>query len=90
MTPYRKNLVAAVTIWTLAMSMGIAFVYVSAWFALPFILIILLANQVTKRITCPNCGTPITHVEKGVFGWRTAYIALYSKKCQQCGWELNR
>ena len=89
-TPFRKNRIAFVGIMAIALLTGLGSLYISEWFAIPFLLIIVFAHRVTNRITCPSCGTPIAHIGKGAFGVHQPWIALYSKKCEKCGADLDK
>lgn len=90
MTPYRKNLLAWALIFVLAMSMAAAAQYLSKWFVVLFFLVIFMAHRILNRITCPNCGTPVTHVGKGALGGFHTLAAFYRTKCEKCGWDLNK
>jgi len=90
MTPYKKNLWAWAVFMALAFSMGLGGMYLSNWFIVPFFGVVLSAHIFFNRITCPNCGTPVTYVDdKPMPGFRV-YKTFFRTKCPVCGWDLNK
>lgn len=88
MTAYKKNLLAWLCIMVSALSMGLASMYVSNWFLIPFFGIIYTCRFYLQRISCPNCGTPVTY--QGTFGGFRIQGGFIRRKCQQCGWDLDK
>ena len=88
MTAYKKNLLAWACIMALGFASGLAALYTSNWFVVPFVAIIYSAQFVVERITCPNCGTPVTY-QGNIAGFRIRG-GFFRKKCQQCGWDLGK
>lgn len=88
MSTLRKNILA----WLGIMVFGVLFIalalYVSIWFAIPFLAIVAGSNLVLQKIVCPNCGMPVTYQGEsrgvGIFG------GFIRRKCQNCGWDLGK
>ncbi len=87
MTAYKKNLLAWACIMGIGLSSILAALYISNWFIEPFIAVICGAQFVVERITCPNCGTPVTY--QGSIGGFRVRGGFIRSKCQQCGWDLD-
>lgn len=88
MTAYRKNVVT----WLCFMAVGLSFIlgmlYVTEWFVIPFFILVASSYYIFNKITCPNCGTPVTYQGKlANFRIKGGFIR---KKCQQCGWDLRK
>lgn len=88
MTAYKKNILAWVCITGSVLSMGLAGLYVSNWFIVPFFVVIYSAQFFLEKITCPNCVTPVTY--QGTFAGFHVRGGFIRKKCQQCGWDLDK
>ena len=88
MTAYKKNLLAWSCIMGAELLIIVAILYVSSWFLVPFFIIIYNARYVLYRITCPNCGTPVTY-QGTIAGFRIQGGFIH-KKCQECGWDLDK
>ena len=90
MTGYRKNLL----VWSCIMCLGLlsilAALYLSNWFLVLFALVVCTGHIFLKKITCPNCETPITYEGDGIlFGVRIP-TDFFRKKCANCGWDLDK
>jgi ribosomal protein S27AE len=70
------------------LTLSLLSLYVSNWFLLPFFALIFSAQFLLKRIVCPNCGTPVTY--QGTFAGFRVQGGFIRKKCQQCGWDLDK
>jgi hypothetical protein len=90
MTAYKKNLLAWACIMVSAFSIGCAALYISNWFLIPFAIIIYTANFFLKKITCPNCETPVTYEGEGAFSSIRIPSAFFRTKCANCGWDLDK
>jgi len=88
MTAYRRNIVAWVCIIALELLIGISAIYISNWFIVPFLIIIYTIQFILERITCPNCGTPVTY--QGTIAGIRVRGGFIRKRCQQCGWDLDK
>ena len=88
MTAYRKNLLAWAIIMLIGLSLIISALYISGWFLVPFFLFIYVPQFFLNRITCPNCGTPVTY--QGTFSGIRIRGGFVRKKCQECGWDLDK
>jgi hypothetical protein len=88
MSAYNKGLVAWALIMAIALALGVAAMEVSSWFIVPFLIFIYIPQFFLNRITCPNCGTPITY-KATAFGVQSTGGFLRSK-CQACGWDLTK
>src|SRR5512135_2629666 len=88
MTPYRKNIRA----WIIIMSIGFILILsaldVSSWFFVPFAIFTYIPQFFLNRITCPNCGTPVTY--QGTFCGLRIKGGFIHKNCQECGWDLDK
>jgi hypothetical protein len=69
MSPYRQNLLTWVCIITVECIIGLMAMYLSKWFAVPFLVLIFVIPRVLKGIVCPKCGTPVTY-QGAFFGVR--------------------
>jgi hypothetical protein len=67
--------------------MGIGILYVSEWFIAPFFMVIAGAYFFLHRITCPNCGTPVTF--QGVYAGIRIQGGWIRQRCQECGWDIR-
>ena len=87
MAPYTKNVLA----WSAIMSLGLAAIlaslYVSNWFLLALAAVVYGSQFVLKRITCPQCGTPVTY--QGTVVGVAVHGGFIRKQCQACGWNLK-
>jgi hypothetical protein len=85
----RKRVLAA---WAFIMIVELAILlmalYVSTWFAVPFLAAVFVIPSVLKRIVCPKCGTPVTY-QGTLYGIRIQG-GFIRRKCQQCGWDLDK
>jgi hypothetical protein len=61
MTAYKQNQLRWGCIMTVALTMGLLALYLSAWFAVPFLALVFVIPFVLKGIICPKCGTPVTY-----------------------------
>jgi hypothetical protein len=69
------------------LTIGLLALYLSAWFAVPFLALVFFMPFVLKGIICPKCGTPVTY--QGTFFGVQVQGGFIHKNCQQCGWDLN-
>jgi hypothetical protein len=46
---------------TVELTIGLLALYLSAWFAVPFLALVFVIPIVLKGIICPKCGTPVTY-----------------------------
>ena len=67
---------------------GLAIIYVSSWFVVPFFSLIFFFRYIFGGIKCPNCGTPVTY-QGAAFGFRIS-AGFVRRKCQECGWDLDK
>ena len=70
------------------LTLGAMGLYLWKWFLVPFFVLIFVIPFVLKRITCPNCGTPVTY--QGTFAGMRVQGGFIRRKCQQCGWDLDK
>ena len=87
MTAYRQNQLAWACIMIVELTIGLLALYLSNWFAVPFLALVFAIPLVVKRIVCPKCGTPVIY-QGTLFGFRVQG-GFIRKKCQECGWDLN-
>ena len=66
---------------------GIFFLYVSAWFSIPFFSVVFGTYFALKRIVCPNCGVSVLY--KGSLMGMTIEAGFIRKRCQKCGYDLT-
>lgn len=91
MTIYKKNLLAWAVVMTSGLSSGIAALYLSNWFFVPFITIAYSAHLFFNRITCPSCGEPATFVSgRGPEAGLRILSGIFQKKCQNCGADMDK
>jgi len=88
MTAYKKNWLAWVCIMAIGLLLVWAALEVSNWFVLPFALFIYIPQFFLERITCPNCGTPVTY--QGTIAGKRIRGGWIRKNCQECGWDLDK
>jgi len=88
MTAYKKNLLAWALIMAVGVALGLAAVYVTSWFLVPFFAVVVSVRFVLNRITCPNCGTPVTY--QGEFRGIAIWGGFIRRHCQKCGFDLNQ
>jgi hypothetical protein len=89
MTPYKKKLLAWFCVMVLALSMGILLVYVSVWFVLPFFGIVFSGHLFLKKISCPQCGEPLTYAGENPLVSGQVLSSIFSKNCLRCGSYLD-
>jgi hypothetical protein len=87
MTAYRRNRLTWACIVVVELTIGLLTLYLSKWFAVPFLALAFLLPLMLKGIICPKCGTPVTY--QGTFFGARVQGGFIRKKCQQCGWDLN-
>ena len=87
MTTYQRNCLTWACIIAVELTIGLAAMYLSNWFVIPFFVGIAVVPFLLNRITCPKCGTRVTYQGK-FFGFRING-GFIRKKCQECGWDLN-
>lgn len=90
MTPFKRNRAAWICIFGICSSTGLAALYLSNWFLAPFATVIYTGHFFLNRITCPNCGVPVTFVDNRPLAGLRVHKALFVKKCQNCGWDLDK
>jgi hypothetical protein len=61
MTAYRQNQLTWACIMVVELTIGLLALYLSAWFAVPFLALVFFMPFVLKGIICPKCGTPVTY-----------------------------
>ena len=87
MTAFRQNQLTWACIMVVELTIGMLALYVSTWFAVPFLALVFVIPIALKGIVCPKCGTPVTY--QGTFFGVQVSGGFIRKKCQQCGWDLN-
>jgi len=88
MTAYKRTLFAWACILTVELTIAALGLYVWKWFLVPFLVLVYFIPFVLERITCPNCGESVSYQGK-VIGM-TIRGGFIRRKCQKCGWDLNR
>jgi hypothetical protein len=88
MTAFRKNVFAWACIMGAIFLFGLGALYLSEFFLVPFFALILSAKFVLDRITCLNCGTSVTY--QGTFAGVKVSGGFIRRRCQQCGWDLDK
>ncbi|MDI1302787.1 MAG: hypothetical protein PSX71_12855 [bacterium] len=92
MTTYKRNLWAWVCFMSLGFLIILAGLYVWGGFAALLFVEVLGANFFFDRITCPNCETRVTFRAASprlVLPWEIRNT-FFPKKCQKCGWDLDK
>jgi ribosomal protein S27E len=77
-----------VIIMAVAMVLITLGIYVSNWFALLVFALVFALPHFLRKITCPNCGTPVTF--QGGIGSLSVEGGFIRTKCQACGWDLRK
>ena len=87
-TAYKRIVLAWACITVVELTILLLALYLSNWFAVPFLALVFAIPFVLKRIVCPKCGTPITY--QGTYGGIRIKGGFIRRKCQQCGWDLDQ
>ncbi len=88
MTIYKRNLLTWVCIMFVELTLGAMGIYLSKWCILPFFAGLFVVPHVLEKIVCPNCRTPVTY--QGTLAAVRIEGGFIRRKCQQCGWDLNK
>lgn len=89
MTAYKKNLLSWACLMGVALLSILGGLYISTWFIGLLVAVILTGRFVLNKVTCPNCGTPVTYEGEAVINRIRPPLAFLRRKCAKCGWELD-
>ena len=86
-TIYKKVFTIWACIFFFGFGFGIALIYISSWFIIPFFAVIVVGAYFLKRITCPNCGHHLIY-ERRICGIRVPYVFM-RPMCKMCGSDFD-
>lgn len=90
MTALTRNRLAWAAFMLAGLCFGLAGMYISNWFVIPFFANVFGGGFMLNRIVCPNCGAPLTYEGPRWIDRVAAPSAWWRKNCAACGWDLSK